>query len=158
MNIKSKLIVIFIFISIIILASITLKNQIKTKFYLLTSKKELALGNLIAITFISGFTFSSTLGLITKNNLDKSSDNNINNEDEFDKYIDKNITDEFQSDRPPERDVRESQPTISVNYRFVDQESDSYTSQKSQTKNNNLRNNSNWLNNDEDWLNNDKDW
>ena len=146
MNIKNKLIVFFIFISIFILASITIRNQIKTNFYLLTAKKELALGNLIAITFISGFIFSSTLTLITKNNLEKSSDNDLINENEFDKYIDKNITDEFQPDRPPERDVRESQPTISVNYRFVDQESDSYNIKKNQTTNNN-----DWLNNDNDW-------
>ena len=146
MNIKNKLIVFFIFISILILASITIRNQIKTNFYLLTAKKELALGNLIAITFISGFIFSSTLTLINKNNLEKSSDNDLINENEFDKYIDKNITDEFQPDRPPERDVRESQPTISVNYRFVDQESDSYNIKKNQTTNNN-----DWLNNDNDW-------
>ena len=50
---------------------------------------------------------------------------------------------------PPQRDIRETQPTISVNYRVVKNMDD-----------NNLRkdlNNSN-LDNEEDWDNTDNDW
>ena len=123
MNINRKLIAFYIFFSIIILSILNLKNPEKTKFYLFTSKtEEISLGNLITITFISGFSFSSVLNLISKNDSQKSLENNFTNYEEIDKSNNNNFSQEFNSNRPPERDVRESQPTISVNYRFVDQD------------------------------------
>ena len=69
MNINKKLIAFYIFFLIFILSILNLKNPEKTKFYLFTSKtEEISLGNLIAVAFISGFSFSSTLSLISKNN------------------------------------------------------------------------------------------
>tara|TARA_Y100000589_G_scaffold302801_1_gene314653 strand:+ start:166 stop:612 length:447 start_codon:yes stop_codon:yes gene_type:complete len=148
MYIKNKFIAFFIFITILILSTLNIKNPEKTKFYLFTSKTEkISLGNLITISFISGLTFGSILNLISKNNLQESlKDNSINEEDTTDEI---NINNELQSDRPPERDIRESQPTISVNYRFVDQDNNSYTSQK---------NNKKFNNKDDDWLNDDNEW
>ena len=148
MNINKKLIAFFIFFSILTLSILNIKNPEKTKFYLFTSKTEkISLGNLITISFISGLTFGSILNLISKNNLQESlKDNSINEEDTTDEI---NINNELQSDRPPERDIRESQPTISVNYRFIDQDNNSYTSQKNNKKLNNK---------DDDWLNDDNEW
>ena len=148
MYIKNKFIAFFIFITILILSTLNIKNPEKTKFYLFTSKTEkISLGNLITISFISGLTFGSILNLISKNNLQESlKDNSINEEDTTDEI---NINNELQSDRPPERDIRESQPTISVNYRFIDQDNNSYTSKK---------NNNKFNNNDDDWLNDDNEW
>ena len=148
MYIKNKFIAFFIFITILILSTLNIKNPEKTKFYLFTSKTEkISLGNLITISFISGLTFGSILNLISKNNLQESlKDNSINEEDTTDEI---NNNNELQSDRPPERDIRESQPTISVNYRFVDQDNNSYTSQK---------NNKKFNNKDDDWLNDDNEW
>ena len=125
-----------------------IKNPEKTKFYIFTSKTEkISLGNLITISFISGFTFGSILNLISKSNLQESlKDNLINEEDTSDEI---NINNELQSDRPPERDIRESQPTISVNYRFIDQDNNSYTSNK---------NNKKFNSKDDDWLNDDNEW
>ena len=153
MNIKNKLMVFFIFFSILTLSIINIKNPEKTKFYLFTSKVEqISLGNLITISFISGLTLSSVLTLILKNNLQESiGENSIKSEETY-KSDENNFSQEYEPDRPPERDVRESQPTISVNYRFVDQENNSYSS-KSTTKNNNDRNNE-----DNDWLNYDNEW
>ena len=148
MYIKNKFITFFIFITILILSVFNIKNPEKTKFYLFTSKTEqISLGNLITISFISGFTFSSILNLIYKNNLQKSLKENLIYEEDI--PDERNINNQLQSDRPPERDVRESQPTISVNYRFIDQDNNSYTSKK---------NNNKFNNNDNDWLNNDNEW
>ena len=51
---------------------------------------------------------------------------------------------------PPQRDIRDSQPTISVNYRVV-----------KNTKENELNSEQNYSNNinvKEDWYNNENDW
>ena len=150
MNINRKLIAFYIFFSIIILSILNLKNPEKTKFYLFTSKtEEISLGNLITITFIAGFSFSSVLSLISKNNSQELLENNFTNYEEIDKSDENNISQNLNSNPPPQRDVRDSQPTISVNYRFVDQDNNSYSSKK--TTNN--------LNNDDnDWVNFDNEW
>ena len=153
MNIKNKLIAFFIFILIFTLSIFNVKNPEKIKFYLFTSKKEqISLGNLITLTFVSGFTLSSLLTLISKTNLQASSDDNFINYDKIEQSVENNTYQEFKSDRPPERDVRESQPTISVNYRFVDQDDDLYSSKNNSKKTNNVNNEDNdWLNNDDSW-------
>ena len=153
MNIKNKLIAFFIFILIFTLSIFNVKNPEKIKFYLFTSKKEqISLGNLITLTFVSGFTLSSLLTLISKTNLQASTDDNFINYDEIEQKVENNTYQEFKSDRPPERDVRESQPTISVNYRFVDQDDDLYNSKNNLKKTNNVNNEDNdWLNNDDSW-------
>ncbi len=153
MNNNKKLIAFFIFFSIITLSILNIRNPEKTKFYLFTSKaKEISLGNLITITFISGFSLSSVLSLISKNNSQESLEDNLTNFEEIDKSDDKNFSQELNFSRPPERDVRESQPTISVNYRFVDQHNNSNSS-KTTTK---TINNSNSEEND--WVNYDNEW
>ena len=153
MNIKNKLIAFFIFILIFTLSIFNVKNPEKIKFYLFTSKKEqISLGNLITLTFVSGFTLSSLLTLISKTNLQASSDDNFINYDEIEQSVENNTYQEFKSDRPPERDVRESQPTISVNYRFVDQDNNSYRSQETAKTINNSNNE------DNDWVNFDNEW
>ena len=153
MKYKNKLINSFIFFTILILSILNIKNPEKTKFYLFTSKiEEISLGNLITITFVSGFSFSSLLTFVSKNKYKEELGDDFINEEDFDKYNENQLSQEFESVRPPERDVRESQPTISVNYRFVDQENNSYSS-KSTTKNNNDRNKE-----DNDWLNYDNEW
>ena len=151
MNIKNKFIVFFIFFIILTLSIFNTKNPEKTKFYLFTSKiEDLSLGNLITITFISGFTFSSLLTLISKNKSQELlEDNFTNNDEEFYKSDKNNFIEELEYDRPPERDVRESQPTISVNYRFIDQDNNYSSSNK--TKNNINEEENDWLNNDNEW-------
>jgi len=152
MNINKKLIAFFIFF-ILTLSILNIKNPEKTKFYLFTSKtEEISLGSLISIAFISGFSFSSVLSFIYKNNSTESSDNNFTNYEEIDKSDENNFSQELNPNRPPERDVRESQPTISVNYRFVDQDNNSYNSPKSTKTINNPNNEEN------DWVNYDNEW
>ena len=150
MNINRKLFAFIIFFSILTLSILNIKNPEKTKFYLFTSKtEELSLGNLITVTFIFGFSFGSLLILIPKNNSQELLDDNFTNYEEIDKSDENNFSQDLDSNRPPERDVRESQPTISVNYRFVDQENNSYSSKKT-IKNPNSE--------DNDWVNYDNEW
>ena len=147
MNLKKNLIVFFIFLSIVSLAIINIKNTEKTKFYIFTSKTEqLSLGSLITVAFISGFTFSTLLTLISKNNSKESLEDSFIDDEEIETSYENNNSQELESKRPPERDVRESQPTISVKYRFVDQDNNY----------NNTKNNSN--NDDNDWLNYEDEW
>ena len=153
MNINKKLIAFYVFFSIFILSILNLKNPEKTTFYLFTSKtEEISLGNLITVTFIAGFSFSSVLSLISKNNSQESLENNFTNNEEIDKSDENNFSQDLNSNRPPERDIRESQPTISVNYRFVDQDNNSYRSQETAK----IINNPN--NEDNDWVNFDNEW
>ena len=153
MNINKKLIVSFVFFSIFILSILNIKNPEKTKFYLFTYKtEELSLGNLISITFISGFTFSSLLTLISKNNSQESLEENFINDEGVHMPDENNVAQGLDYERPPERDIRESQPTISVNYRFVEQDNNSYSSKNTNEKINNLNNEeSDWVNNDNEW-------
>tara|TARA_B100000575_G_scaffold288021_1_gene287318 strand:+ start:105 stop:566 length:462 start_codon:yes stop_codon:yes gene_type:complete len=153
MNIRNKFITFFIFFLILTLSTLNIKNPEKTKFYLFTSKlEEISLGNLITITFASGFTITSLLTLISKNNLQKSIVDNFSNDEDVDMSDENIFNQEFEYDRPPERDVRESQPTISVNYRFVDQDTNSYISKNTKKRNNNLNSQ------DNDWVNYDNEW
>ena len=153
MNIKNKFIAFFIFITILILSIFNIKNPEETKLYLFTAKtEEISLGNLITFTFLFGFTCSSLLTFISKIDLQESKSDTYINDEETDKYDDKDFSQEFKPTRPPERDVRDSQPTISVNYRFVDQENDFYSSKNNKKTTNNL------ANEDNDWLNKDNEW
>ncbi len=149
MNIKNKLILLFILSSVLTLSIITIKNTEKTKFYLFTFKtEEISIGNLITITFVSGFTFSSLLtSLISKNNLQESLEDNNELLNEPDENI---FSQKFDVDRPPERDIRESQPTISVNYRFVDNDNNTYTPKNTKKNLDNIDNND-WSNTDNEW-------
>ena len=153
MNIKKKFIAFFIFFIISTLTIFNIKNPEKTKFYLFTTKiEEISLGNLIIVSFISGFTLSSLLTLIYKSNLKKPLKDNFNIEEDFNNSDEIDLSREFEFNRPPERDVRESQPTISVNYRFVDQDNNSYNSNKTTTTFNNPNSE------DNDWVNYDNEW
>ena len=50
---------------------------------------------------------------------------------------------------PPQRDIRDSQPTISVNYRVIKNNEDNFP------KNDDLKNNQSY---EDDWSKRDKDW
>tara|TARA_Y100000589_G_scaffold122938_1_gene117357 strand:+ start:186 stop:647 length:462 start_codon:yes stop_codon:yes gene_type:complete len=153
MNIKNKFIAFFIFFSILTLSILNLKNPDKTKFYIFTSKIEnISLGNLITLSFISGFTFSSLLTLISQNNSQEAFRDNLIDDEVIDKSDESKFSQEYESDRPPERDIRESQPTISVNYRFIDQDSNTYNSKDTKKTINNFKNDDNdWGNYDDEW-------
>jgi len=108
--------------------------------------QEISIGKLISISFFSGLFISTllntTITSIKKNTLENTGEN-------FEPY--KNEEDiKSNIEMPPQRDIRDSQPTISVNYRVVKNMED-----------NNLKRDENLSNisdNKDDWDNNNNDW
>ena len=93
-------------------------NNQKTSFrYFKWTLQEVSIGKLISISFFSGLFISNLLNTpITKTNFRK---NTLKNErDDFvSQYNEEDV--ETNVEIPPQRDIRETQPTISVNYRVV---------------------------------------
>jgi len=113
---KRNLIIILIIITLNIL--IYINNRQKTSFrYFIWDIQSVRLGEIINISFFSGFLISTTLNkyLINKT-INKQAPNNLEEED-----IENTTRTNSQLDYqiPPERDIRDTQPTISVNYRVV---------------------------------------
>jgi len=127
MKLKKNLIILIILLATITLSILNFKNTSKTYLYFLNFKTEkLTLGSFITLSFLAGFTTTFTFSYITNSK----NENKMFNDEEFEinsetlkgNFIENN-TEIKQSinDRPPERDIRESQPTISVNYRVIKQ-------------------------------------
>ena len=134
----------FILISQIFLYS---NNRQKTTFrYFKWTVQEVSIGKLISISFFSGLFISTFLNTKIPN-IKKSSFESIEENYEPINYEEDNKPN---IDMPPQRDIRDSQPTISVNYRVV-----------KNTKENELnseQNYSNNINDKEDWYKNENDW
>ena len=144
---KKKLLLLTIFLIIIFQSFLYLDNKQKTSFrYFKWTVQEVSIGKLISISFFSGLIISTLLNT-TVTSLKKNTLENIEENDET-----PNNNEDMKSDieMPPQRDIRETQPTISVNYRVI-----------KNTENNNLRRDQNYSsspNNGDDWDNNDNDW
>ena len=152
MNIKRNLINFFIITILSSLAIINIKNPIKTKFLLFTSKIEnISLGNLITIAFISGYSSSSLLTLIAFNKNIKLKEDISSIDEEINTYKENEPEKNIKSDRPPERDIRESQPTISVNYRFIDPENIYKSNNGNSKKDKLVDDNNDWINIENEW-------
>ena len=149
MNNKKK---VLIFISLILSIQILLflNNTQKSSFkYFIWKIQDISLGRLISISFMSGLIISSIFSktLITnyksKNNkeeeIDYKNENFLNTE---------NPNNDFEV--PPQRDVREPQPTISVNYRVIKNNGENEIEDRSQTSND-LRYEDDWNNSDTEW-------
>ena len=122
-------------------------NNQKTSFrYFKWNIQEVSIGKLISISFFSGLfistLLSTTINSLKKNTLEDIEENNefLNNEEDIKSNI----------EMPPQRDIRDAQPTISVNYRVV----------KNKEENNfrRTKNYSNISDNKDDWDNDDNDW
>ena len=118
MNFKKRNLLIVIFIIIIIInILIFLNNKQKTSLkYFIWNTQRVSLGKIINISFFSGFLISASLNnfLITKD-IKNQTPNNL--DEDFEKANNNNI--KLDNEIPPERDIRDTQPTISVNYRVV---------------------------------------
>jgi uncharacterized membrane protein YciS (DUF1049 family) len=145
---KKKYLLLTLFLIIIIQTLLYTNNNQKTSFrYFKWTLQEVNIGKLISLSFFSGLFVSSLLnGTITSTSFRK---NNIENvEDDFD-YQNNEEDIESTVEMPPQRDIRETQPTISVNYRVV-----------KNTKDNKFKKDRNYSNQDnkDDWDNTDNDW
>ena len=144
---KKKYLLLTLFLIIIFQTLLYTNNNQKTSFrYFKWTLQEVSIGKLISISFFSGL-FISTLLNTTITSFRKNTYENV--EDDFvslnnEEKIDSNV------EMPPQRDIRETQPTISVNYRVVKNMDD-----------NNLKKDRNYSNNPDnkdDWDNGDNDW
>ena len=157
MRIRKNIIVIYVLLSTLLLSIIGFSNPSKTSINLFTWKsKEISVGELIALTFIGGFMFST---LFTLNNLSQRKKDQVNEfiDDKKDLYdvdqedYDSPLDEENLNERPPERDINDSQPTISVNYRVINPNEKKFS--KSQVE----RDTRVYVNND-DWQDEQLEW
>ena len=127
MKLKKNLIILIFLLTTITLSIINLKNTSKTYLYFLNFKTEkLTLGGFITLSFLAGFTTTFTFSYLTssknENKMVSNERRDINSEAFQRNFTEKNSEiNESVNDRPPERDIRDSQPTISVNYRIIKQ-------------------------------------
>ena len=145
---KRKFLLFTFFLIIIFKSILYLNNNQKTSFrYFKWTVQEVSIGKLISISFFSGLFISTLLNTtITSNSFKKNNPKNV--EDDF--VSQNNEVDmEPNVEMPPQRDIRETQPTISVNYRVVKNMND-----------NNPKKDQNYSNpdNKDDWDNADNDW
>ena len=150
MTFKKKLILLIFFIIIILQTLLYTNNNQKTSFrYLKWTVQEISIGKLISISFFSGL-FLSTLLNTTVNSFKK---NNLeNNEEKFEPLNNQEDT-KSNFEMPPERDIRDTQPTISVNYRVIKNTEDNNV--KNYKDDRNYNNSSEYK---DDWDNDDNDW
>ena len=144
---KKKYLLLTLFLIIIFQILLYTNNNQKTSFrYFKWTLQEVSIGKLISISFFSGLFVSTLLNTtITSTSFRKKTFENVeddfvsNNEEEMEPNI----------EMPPQRDIRETQPTISVNYRVVKNMND-----------NNSKKDLNYSNRDnkDDWDNTDNDW
>ena len=145
---KKKYLLITLFFIIIFQILLYTNNNQKTSFrYLKWTLQEVSIGRLISISFFSGIFVSTLLNTtITSTSFRKKTFENV--EDDF---VSENNEEDMESniEMPPQRDLRETQPTISVNYRVVKNMND-----------NNLKKDQSYSNQEikDDWDNADNDW
>ena len=145
---KKKFLLLTFFLIIIFQILLYTNNNQKTSFrYFKWTLQEVSIGKLISISFFSGLFVSTLLNTtITSTNFRKKTTENV--EDDF---VSSNNEEEMEPtvEIPPQRDIRETQPTISVNYRVV-----------KNMNNNNLKKDQSYSNqdNEDDWDNADNDW
>ena len=145
---KKKYLLLTLFSIIIFQILLFTNNNQKTSFrYFKWTLQAVSIGKLISISFFSGLFISTLLNTtITSTSFRKKTFENV--EDDF---VSNNNEEEMEPnvEMPPQRDIRETQPTISVNYRVVKNMND-----------NNLKKDQSYSNQDikDDWDNADNDW
>jgi len=143
---KKKFLLLTFFLIIILQTFLYINNNQKTSFrYFKWTVQEVSIGKLISISFFSGL-FISTLLNTTITSFNKNTFKNVEENNEqlnSDENMKSNI------EMPPQRDIRDTQPTISVNYRVVKNMND-----------NNFKKDQSYSNQDikDDWANADNDW
>ena len=147
---KKQFLLLSLFLLIIIQTLLYTNNNQKTSFrYFKWTLQEVSIGKLISISFFSGLSISALLSVTVtgfkKNNLKNAEENfetlNEEEEEEEEEEMKSNI------EMPPQRDIRDSQPTISVNYRVV-----------KNIDEDNLKSDKNNSNSRDDWNSKDNEW
>ena len=143
---KKYLLLTFLLIIIFQILLYTNNKQRVSLRYLKWTVQEVSIGKLISISFFSGLFISAFLNTtITgykKNTFENAEEN----------YEPLNDVEDMKSKvkMPPQRDIRDSQPTISVNYRVVQNGEENY-SKSDQNFSDNPESKNDWFNDDNDW-------
>ena len=142
---KYLLLTFFLIIIFQILLYTNNKERVSLR-YLKWTVQDVSIGKLISISFFSGLFISAFLNTtITgykKNTFENAEEN----------YEPLNDVEDMKSKvkMPPQRDIRDSQPTISVNYRVVQNGEENY-SKSDQNFSDNPESKNDWINDDNDW-------
>ncbi len=147
MILKKKFLLLTLFFIITVQTLLYVNNNQKTSFrYLKWTVREVSIGKLISISFFSGLLIS-TLLINSNSSLKK---NTYENLEESYEPLDNKEDLKSNIEIPPQRDIRDAQPTISVNYRVI-----------KNTEENNLRRDQNYSSNNvnkDDWDYDNNDW
>ena len=144
---KKKYLLLIIFLILIFQTLIYTNNKQKTSFrYFKWNVQEVSLGKLISVSFFSGLFISTILN----NTITSYKNNSFENKEE--NYEPFNIEEDIESnfDMPPQRDIRDAQPTISVNYRVV-KNAQEINLNKDKGYSNKPDSKDDWNNNDNEW-------
>ncbi len=145
---KKKYLFLTLFLVIIFQILLYKNNNQKASFrYFKWTVQEVSIGKLISISFFSGL-FISTLLNTTINSTSFRKKTFENVEDDF---VSNNNEEEMEPnvEMPPQRDIRETQPTISVNYRVVKNMNDNNFKKAQSYSNQDIK---------DDWDSADNDW
>ena len=144
---KKKFLLLTLFLIIIFQTLIYKNNNQKTSFrYFKWTVQEVSISKLISISFFSGLFISTILNT----SITSYKNNSFENIEE--KFEPQDDEEDLRSnlEMPPQRDIRDSQPTISVNYRVV-KNTEENNMKRDQNYSNNPDNNDDWDNEDNDW-------
>ena len=152
MNYKKKSLLLSILLIIIVQIILLINNRTKTSFrYFIWKIEEISIGRLISISFISGLLMSSILNKTLNNNertySKNEEDEKINNENESSINSEEN---NGSFEMPPERDLGDTQPTISVNYRIIKDNGENDLKDRNQSSKN-IQYQDDWIKNDSEW-------
>ena len=152
MNHKKRVLIFGIFFILSIQILLLLNNRQKVSFrYFIWNVKEVSIGRLICISFITGLSMSFILNKsLYKDDRTYQKDEEEDGTNFKDDFSVNNNENNESYEIPPERDIRDSQPTISVNYRVIKDSRDNTLNNKRQT--------SRKAQDQDDWDNNDSEW
>ena len=151
---KNKSLIVSIFFIFIVQFLLYINNTQKISFrFFIWNNQEIKMGKLISISFMSGLIMSTILSKTITTDLKKLStkedDEDYENNEKNEFLENREYSNEF-NEMPPERDLREAQPTISVNYRVIKKNIDNGS--------NDINRNSKNSKYQEDWENTDSEW
>ena len=147
MNLRKKYYIPTIFLILIIQLLLYINNNQKTSFrYFKWTLQEVSIGKLISISFFSGLFISTFLS----NTITGYKKNSYDNVEEIFEPQDNEKDIKSNIEMPPQRDIRDTQPTISVNYRVIgNMEEKNFSGDQNYSDN---------TNNKDDWDKSDNDW
>ena len=152
MNYKKKSLILSILFILTIQILLLINNRQKTTFrYFIWNIEQVSIGRLICVSFISGLLISSILNNTLHNN-----DRTYSKNEEDEKTINENdysINSEENNESyemPPVRDIRDTQPTISVNYRVVKDNGENELKDRNK-RSGNIQYKDDWDSNDSEW-------